>query len=389
MVISEGIIQWIDENKERFIKMADEIWEFAEIRFEEVKSAKLQIKALEDERTKISEESDRQRTEAKIKSIKAELESVEEGSKRELELKKELLEAEKSLLNEKVDKNVEANEEISSNLANTGDENKDTLKEDLDSLLDFIDNYLKEVSRKRLESIDENISAVQSRQQELVALINQGNASAGESLARLREEEARLELEKKEEEKKAQRRELIVATLKTFNSNLDETGNAGQSLGNTISQIVSLSAFINALPTFYDGRSGNGTESVGESQFDKVLNTGKDDFIARIHKNERILPSYMNEKLGGVSNQELVSAYLNRDMNTIALSKAMNKDSNANIHISDNSAVVNEIKALKGALSGIQSTHISFDDVENLMVRTIREGNKVTKVKKKLNIRKR
>ena len=222
-----------------------------------------------------------------------------------------------------------------------------------------------------------------------MALINQGNASAGESLARLREEEARLELEKKEEEKKAQRRELIVATLKTFNSNLDETGNAGQSLGNTISQIVSLSAFINALPTFYDGRSGNGTESVGESQFDKVLNTGKDDFIARIHKNERILPSYMNEKLGGVSNQELVSAYLNRDMNTIALSKAMNKDSNANIHISDNSAVVNEIKALKGALSGIQSTHISFDDVENLMVRTIREGNKVTKVKKKLNIRKR
>ncbi len=49
MAKSDGIIQWIDENKERFIEMADEIWEFAEIRFEEVKSAKLQIKMLEDE----------------------------------------------------------------------------------------------------------------------------------------------------------------------------------------------------------------------------------------------------------------------------------------------------------------------------------------------------
>lgn len=49
MAKSEEILQWIDENKERFSNMADEIWEFAEIRFEEVKSAKLQIKVLEDE----------------------------------------------------------------------------------------------------------------------------------------------------------------------------------------------------------------------------------------------------------------------------------------------------------------------------------------------------
>ncbi|MHA1346925.1 MAG: M20 family metallopeptidase [Candidatus Heimdallarchaeaceae archaeon] len=54
MVKSETILNWIEENKERFIKMADDIWEFAEIRFEEVKSAKLQMKVLEDEGFEVS-----------------------------------------------------------------------------------------------------------------------------------------------------------------------------------------------------------------------------------------------------------------------------------------------------------------------------------------------
>ncbi|MBY9000627.1 MAG: hypothetical protein KGD64_06920 [Candidatus Heimdallarchaeota archaeon] len=46
---SEELLRWIDDIAERFIKMANEIWKFAEIRFEEVKSAKLQIKTLEEE----------------------------------------------------------------------------------------------------------------------------------------------------------------------------------------------------------------------------------------------------------------------------------------------------------------------------------------------------
>ncbi|MHA1592029.1 MAG: M20 family metallopeptidase [Candidatus Heimdallarchaeaceae archaeon] len=54
MVNSEEIIQWIDFNQKWFIELADKIWEYAEIRFEEVKSAKLQISALEEEGFEIS-----------------------------------------------------------------------------------------------------------------------------------------------------------------------------------------------------------------------------------------------------------------------------------------------------------------------------------------------
>jgi len=49
MVNSEEITNWIDENQQEFIDLSDKIWELAEIRFEEVESAKLQIAVLEEE----------------------------------------------------------------------------------------------------------------------------------------------------------------------------------------------------------------------------------------------------------------------------------------------------------------------------------------------------
>ena len=46
---SDEILNWLDKNKERFAQISDKIWDFAEPRFEEVKSAKLQIKTLKEE----------------------------------------------------------------------------------------------------------------------------------------------------------------------------------------------------------------------------------------------------------------------------------------------------------------------------------------------------
>ncbi len=55
MVNSEEILQWIDNNQQKLINLSDKIWEFAEIRFEEVKSAKLQIEVLKEEGFEISQ----------------------------------------------------------------------------------------------------------------------------------------------------------------------------------------------------------------------------------------------------------------------------------------------------------------------------------------------
>ena len=46
---NDEIINWLDKNKDKFAQISDKIWEFAEPRFEEVKSAKLQIETLKEE----------------------------------------------------------------------------------------------------------------------------------------------------------------------------------------------------------------------------------------------------------------------------------------------------------------------------------------------------
>ncbi len=387
LIIENEILETKRVNAELEKLLAQDVTDFTE---EELKKRNEKIKALEDELTQIGKDADDERREAKIESLEKELEAVEKGSKRELEIKKELLELEKEAIDQKVEANVEANEEISDNLEKSGEDDKNTIKDDLDTILDFIDNYLKERSKRKLEEIDKEIGAVQSRQQELIALINNGNSDAQASLTALKKEESRLELERKQEQKKAQQQQLILGGLKAFSSALDSSGgNPQQALGQTITSILTLQSFLSSLPTFFDGRDGNGTASVGESQFDKVLNTGKDDFLARIHKNERILPSYMNEKLGGVSNEELVRGYLNRDMNDIALHNARNGSNDTNVYVNDNSALEAKLDMLNSSIKGISTSNISFDEVENLMVKTIREGNKKTNIKRKLNIRKR
>ena len=54
MVKSEELLQWIENNQQMLIDLSDKIWEFAEIRFEEVESAKLQMEILEKEGFEIS-----------------------------------------------------------------------------------------------------------------------------------------------------------------------------------------------------------------------------------------------------------------------------------------------------------------------------------------------
>lgn len=46
--MSEDITRWLDSHQEEFIEMSDKIWEFAEIAFQEEKSAKLILKNLEE-----------------------------------------------------------------------------------------------------------------------------------------------------------------------------------------------------------------------------------------------------------------------------------------------------------------------------------------------------
>ncbi len=49
MQTKQDVIKWLEDNRERFIAMSDDIWEHPEIRWEEYRAAKLQADFLADE----------------------------------------------------------------------------------------------------------------------------------------------------------------------------------------------------------------------------------------------------------------------------------------------------------------------------------------------------
>jgi hypothetical protein len=360
---------------------------------EEKERLRDEIKRIEDEITGIGETADDQRREAKIVSLKKELELTEEGSKRRLEIQKELLELELEGEDQKNEELIEGSQKVTKSLEDDGKTQKENLKNNLDSILDFIDGYLKERSKKEIEGIDKELSAVQKREATLLALIESGNAEAGASLSALRKEEALLEAEKEKEQEKQQNRELLIATLKSFNNGLSGGENSGEALINTIGSISQLTSFISSLPKFATGTDSFGTESVSSSYGTKI-HSGIDGQLAMVNVGERILPTELNQKLGGISNETLVSTFT--DAKSLPQSVVMQSV------VSNAQGDKNDVqKAMKAQESSIVATKLDklikvmsndskfqFDEFENALIKSTTINNKTVNVKKRLKIRK-
>ena len=54
--LKQAAWDWIDQNRERLIEVSDKIWEYAELGFVEVKSAKLLVDELERQDFKVAME---------------------------------------------------------------------------------------------------------------------------------------------------------------------------------------------------------------------------------------------------------------------------------------------------------------------------------------------
>ena len=165
------------------------------------------------------------------------------------------------------------------------------------ALLDQLQRANDERTRRQIENIDKEIAASQKRFDELKKLSIEGNEDAEKSaLTELRIQE---ELERKKQ--KLQRRQQLVnagiAAFKVYGSKVEQGDE--QPLKSTITDLTALTAFVAALPTFYEG-----TELVGESLGKPLLN-GKDGHVVRVDSAERIVDPLNNSKLAGISNDEL------------------------------------------------------------------------------------
>lgn len=175
------------------------------------KLALKQIKALEDERTRIQELAERNRLENRLDSIDAELELVEFESQRYYELLQERLDIEKQLreksIQDGLDKTKEANKKALEDYKKFGDE----VRQILDAILD----KAVEVQQKRVQEAEKRVET----QEELIDTQRQ-RAEQGltNTLAFEQRELGKREAERIKQEQRQQRLEKIRALYSSYNN---------------------------------------------------------------------------------------------------------------------------------------------------------------------------
>lgn len=178
------------------------------------------------------------------------------------------------------------------------------------SLVQSTISILKEQTRAEIEAYDIAIGLQKQRVDEAQKLAEAGNAEYLQM-----EQERLLELEQKREQA-AQRQLEIDAAIQTSQILVAIAGAAAQisqggvagviagiaTIGTAVASGFALLNQLNASrPKFYHGTEGLGVTDDTKPTF----STGQDDYVIRAHKNERIVPDYINKELKGVKNEDL------------------------------------------------------------------------------------
>jgi DNA repair exonuclease SbcCD ATPase subunit len=166
----------------------------------------------------------------------------------------------------------------------------------LDALADAFDSYLKRVEDRALSGLERQRGTLQRRIAVFEGLAKEGALAASESIAALEAQEAELVQRQEQLKRRAQRREFVLAAVKTYVQLLER--GAPNALAQTIRDITLLTQLISKLPTFYEG-----TEYVRDGM--RIPNAVRDALIVRVHEGERIVPAHINRQLRGVKNEDL------------------------------------------------------------------------------------
>lgn len=229
--------------------------------------------------TKTLEKLEKDLLELQIRNLRERIALLDENSIERLNLEKELNDL---LLQEQDEKNKKALEKE---------------KELAEKSLTVIREFLQKRNEERLKSIDDEISAVEKREERLAELAQQGIQNADENLALAQKRRAELEAQRAREIERQKKEELALTAIETYGQ---KVANGDKNpLASTITDIQLLRAFVQSLPTFYQG-----SERVGDD-LDPFM-SGKDGHLIRVDGDERILnPSHSRMIPKNMSNLEL------------------------------------------------------------------------------------
>jgi len=166
----------------------------------------------------------------------------------------------------------------------------------IDSLASSLDTYLRRIEERQQQGLQRQQDTLKRRIAVYEGLARQGALAAEQSIAELEAREADVVRRQEELKRKAQRREMALAAVKTYVQLLDR--NAPSPLAQTIRDITAISQFVAKLPTFFYG-----TEFVRDGF--RIPGAVRDALIVRVHEGERIVPANINRQLGGIRNEDL------------------------------------------------------------------------------------
>jgi chemotaxis protein histidine kinase CheA len=240
--------------------------------------------------------------------------------------------------------------------------------------IDVLDQAFAKASDNRINEIDREIQALQSREDALRQAAQNGSELAKDNLATNQRLQAEQERAREEQVKKAQRREIVLAGIKAF------AENAGQpnAVGKTLTDITTLSAaLLNLLPGFHDG-----TDDTGNSG---SLSDKHGVITGYTHKNEMVLSEDDRGDIGfDKTRGDIKDAFAFQEMHQFQQAPIVQVQ-----RFESNEAILNKFDELKQELINMPKNmprlvSENFDEKSKVYTTIIKTRNKVEKNHKKI-----
>lgn len=233
----------------------------------------------------------------------------------------------------------------------------------LDDIIDFtkkvedeLTNLVKQRSEERIEQIEKEIGLREE------AIETQRQLAAQGLDNELDTQQARLETKKlalKEEEELARKKEEAIKIAEVFIESYLSRLKAGESPTESSTGAFKDALLAKGIAKGFQSLTGffDGTDYVSTSTHPEV-GKGRDSFLARVNKGERIVPTYLNKHLGNISNKDLVDKVSN---NYTTTTTAMNQD---------------QVNQIVGAIKSQPNGGVKYDVVKGIVEEVIKGGRK-------------
>jgi tape measure domain-containing protein len=310
------------------------------------------------------------------KNFQEEMAIVQENYKKRIEdayTEKEKLELEHQKKKAEIikDANNKTNKEVEDNDKKVAEYKLEQIKKMANAVNDLtqlaIDAYVKTIERK-ISMLEDRMNRMAQNSQYLQDKAVAGNITAQESLAKAQEDQLNTEKEKIKYQKSIQRLQMALAIFNAYNNNIQNAKVGENAFAKTITDVSALSAFVSALPTFYEGTETTVSEALGKPQL-----SGKDGHIIRVDGSEKILNPYLSQKTGDLTTFEIAKIAEDRLKGKLMYNSESNSTAN---NMWASIKLIDEIQDLKDIIKNKPETNIAMGEIVGGVMKIV-ESTKV------------